>query len=207
MGGVVLRLRDRGVDAAEGGDREPLHPIAALAIYSGCRRAELLALRWSAVSSTAINIERALEQTRAGGLRFKSPKSRYGLRTITLPASAVALLQAHRKEQLELRMRLGQGKLDADALVFCNYDGSPISPNYLSIMWSRAIARVPGVPAVTFHALRHSHASALIAAGIDVVSVSRQLGHSGPVITLSTYAHQFNTTDAGAAEAIERATK
>jgi integrase len=60
---------------------------------------------------------------------------------------------------------------------------------------------------VTFHACRHSHPSALIAAGIDVVSVSRRLGHSSPVITLGTYAHLFRETDAAAAEAIERVLK
>jgi integrase len=93
------------------------------------------------------------------------------------------------------------GKPDPEAFVFCNYDGSPISPNYLSIMWSRALART-GLPKVTFHSLRHTHASALIRAGLDVVRVSRQLGHSKPTITLSTYAHEFEEADSGAADAI-----
>jgi integrase len=179
-----------------------LYPIAALAIATGMRRGELLALRWGDVDLElgCIRVERSLEQTKAG-LRFKAPKTKYGRRTISLPASAIALLCQHRKIQLELRLQLGMGKHDHDALVFCNHDGTPISPNYLSIMWGRAI------PQVTFHALRHSHASALIAAGIDVVKVSRRLGHSSPVITLSTYAHLFEQTDDGAAEAIEQVLK
>lgn len=61
-----------------------------------------------------------------------------------------------------------------------------------------------GLPKVRFHALRHSHASALIAAGIDVVTVSRRLGHASPNITLSVYAHLFSKTDVAAAEAIEK---
>ena len=85
--------------------------------------------------------------------------------------------------------------------MFCNYDGSLISLNYFSIMWSRAVARA-GLPKVTFHSLRHTHASALIRAGLDVVRVSRQLGHSKPTITLSTYAHEFEKADSGAADAI-----
>ncbi len=56
-----------------------------------------------------------------------------------------------------------------------------------------------------FHALRHSHASALIAAGVDVVTVSRRLGHSSPAITLGVYAHRFGSTDAAAARAIATA--
>ena len=110
-------------------------------------------------------------------------------------------IHEHRKAQLELRLQLGIGKPEAAALVFCNHDGSPISPNYFSIMWSRAVARA-GLPKRTFHSLRHSHASALIRAGLDVVRVSRQLGHSSPTITLGTYAHEFEEADSGAADAI-----
>jgi integrase len=60
-------------------------------------------------------------------------------------------------------------------------------------------------PCVKFHALRHSHASALIASGLDVLTVSRRLGHGSPVVTLNTYAHLFAKTDEKAAEAIEAA--
>ena len=60
---------------------------------------------------------------------------------------------------------------------------------------------------MTLHALRHSHASALIAAGVDVVTVSRRLGHGSPNITLSVYAHLMPKTDKAAAEAIEAALK
>jgi integrase len=176
-----------------------LHPIAALALATGMRRGELLALRWRDVdlNRASLKVGRSLEQTKAG-MRFKEPKTRHGRRTVSLPPSAVAMLTRHRKSQLELRFQLGMGKHEPDALVFCNHDGTPISPNYLSIMWGRA------VPQVTFHALRHTHASALIDAGLDVVKISRRLGHSSPVITLSTYAHLFHATDDGAAEAIEK---
>ena len=110
------------------------------------------------------------------------------------------------KAQLELRLQLGMGKPESEALVFCNYDGSPISSNYFSIMWSRAATRAD-LPKRTFHSLRHSHASALIRAGLDVVRVSRQLGHSKPTITLATYAHEFEEADPDAAEAIDAALK
>ena len=180
-----------------------LHPVAALAFATGMRRGELLALRWQNVDlgSSTIKVEQSLEQTKAG-LRFKSPKSSYGRRLISLPPSAVAMLFKHRKAQLELRMALGMGKPEPDALVFCDHDGAPLSPNNLSVTWGNAVRRA-GFD-VTFHACRHSHASALIAAGIDVVSVSRRLGHSSPVITLGTCAHLVLSTDTRAAEAIEK---
>ena len=54
-----------------------------------------------------------------------------------------------------------------------------------------------------FHALRHTHARALIAKELDVVQISRLLGHGSPVITLRTYAHLFGTVDSAAPVAIE----
>ena len=166
-----------------------------------------MALRWRDIDGASISIERSLEQTKAG-LRFKEPKSKHGRRRITLPPSAVRDLEQHRRRQLELRLLLGLGKADAEALVFCNNDRTPIRPNNVSVMWNRAIRRIHGVPPVTFHSMRHYHASALIKAGIDVVSVSRRLGHSSPVITLKVYAHLFGDSgDGAAAEAIDRMMK
>jgi len=179
-----------------------LYPTVALALSTGARRSELLALRWCDVDLKrgVLKVEHSLEQTKAG-LRLKSPKTKSGRRSISLPAFAVDMLNEHRKAQLELRLQLGMGKPESEALVFCNHDGSPISPNYFSNMWSRAVARA-GLPKRTFHSLRPSHASALIRAGLDVVRVSRQLGHSKPTITLATYAHEFEEADSGAADAI-----
>ena len=174
-----------------------LLPIASLALATGMRRGELLALRWCDVQGSMLKVERSLEQTVRGGLRFKSPKTRNSRRTITLPPSAVSMLDQHRRTQIECRLKLGLGKLPADALVFCNDDSSPISPNSFSVMWGRA------VPEATFHSLRHTHASALIAAGQDVVTVSRRLGHAKPTITLNVYGHLFRNTDADCADAIE----
>ena len=143
-----------------------------------------------------------MEQTKAG-LRLKSPKTKRGRRSIVLPAFAVDTLNEHRKAQLELRLQLGMGKPESEALVFCNHDGSPLSPNALSQAWIRAVQEA-GLPKRTFHSLRHSHASALIRAGLDVVRVSRQLGHSKPTVTLNVYAHEFEEADSGAADAIAK---
>jgi integrase len=102
-------------------------------------------------------------------------------------------------------LALGLGRLGPDDLVFTLADGSPYPPDKLSRDWGLAVKSL-GLPSVTFHALRHSHASALIAAGVDIVTVSRRLGHGSPAITLSIYAHAFGAhKDAAAALAIEAA--
>jgi integrase len=108
--------------------------------------------------------------------------------------------------QMERRLFLGRGKADADTLVFETTDGKPPSPKQTSIAWLKFMRRAEGIPRVTFHALRHTHASALIASGMDVVRVSRRLGHSSPDVTLRIYAHQFDArADHGNAAAIEAA--
>ena len=101
-------------------------------------------------------------------------------------------------------MALGAGKMPEDALVFPAVDGDYQSPRGLSLRWRRAV-RGLGLPDVGWHALRHTHASMLIDAGIDVVTVSKRLGHASPTITLSTYAHKFRKDDSKAAEAINAA--
>ena len=113
---------------------------------------------------------------------FKPPKTQHGRRTISLPAHAVGVLRSHWRQQLEYRMALGLGKPEPTALIFSQPDGSPLSPDNLSRDWRRT-CRSLGFPLVMFHALSHTHASALIASGLDVVQISRRLGHGSPVVT------------------------
>ena len=68
-----------------------------------------------------------------------------------------------------------------------------------------AVAGKTGVRGITFHTLRHTHASHLIDAGIDVVKNSRRLGHASPTITLGTYAHLFSKRDDKSSAAINAA--
>lgn len=182
----------------------PIYPIAMLALASGMRRGELLALRWSDVDfdGNKVRVERALEETKANGLRFKAPKTKHGRRAISLPGSAMDMLRDHRREHLEWRMRHGLGKMSDDALVFPNGDGRPRAPSSLTREWRQTIKK-NGPTQVSFHALRHSHASMLIAAGVDVLTVSRRLGHGSPSVTLNVYSHLFSNTDDKAAAAID----
>jgi integrase len=190
---VIEKLRGRS-----------LYAIAAVALATGMRRGELLALRWqdADLDGATLKVERALEQTKRGGLVFKSPKSRYGRRTITLPPSTVAELRAYRKSQAERRLALGLGKAPDDALVFATWEGSTRSPNALTKEWSLAM-KAASLKA-TFHSLRHTHASTLIASGLDVLTISRRLGHGSPAITLGVYGHLFKPDDR-AAEIMEEA--
>ena len=180
-----------------------LLPIVELALSTGMRRGELLGLQWGDVDLDAgtARVERSVEETRAG-LRLKPPKTKRGRRNITLAPEAVAMLRAHRVKQLEVRLVLGLGKIVSDTLVFCNIDGNILSPDNLSRDWCR-IRTARKLPRVQFHALRHTHASVLIRAGVDILTISRRLGHSKAAVTLDTYGHLIEGADAAAAKAIE----
>ena len=180
-----------------------LYPIVALAIGSGARRGEIAALTWADIDLDAatVRIARSVEQSRAG-LRIKPPKTAAGVRTVSLPVFVIAALRVHRQKTLELRLQLGAGALPADAPVFGSIDGGWRNPQSITDSWRDAV-KSRGLPSTTFHSLRHFHASALIAAGLDVVTVSRRLGHANPGITLSAYSHLFQNKDAQAAEAID----
>jgi len=177
---------------------------AVTALFTGLRRGEILALRWSNVDLTAklLKVRESLEQTKAG-LRFKPPKSRAGVRDVALPDIIIEVLREQRKRLLERRLLLGQGKLSDNDLVFPAWDGSPQGPEAFSAAWAR-FAQEHGLE-VTFHELRHTHASQLIDAGVPLPEIAHRLGHSSPAITLSTYAHMFTKDDSKAAKAINDA--
>jgi integrase len=187
-------------------DGKPLYLLAALALATGARRNELLALRWQDVDLDAgrLRIERALEETRAHGIRVKAPKTRHGRRSISLPAATVEALRVHWREQQEQRMELGMGRARDDDLLLAAYDGRAQSPNAVTHAWAEAM-RAIGMPEVTVHSLRHTHASMLIASGMDVLTVSRRLGHATPTITLQVYGHVIHGADDRAAEIMDAA--
>jgi len=183
-----------------------LYAIAVTALTTGARLGEILALRERNLDLDrgVIRVREALERTLAHGVRFKSPKTKAGRRDITLPALALKTLRDHRRERLEMRMRLGLGKLGPDDLLFANADGKPVRPDAISNAWSEFADRI-GMPEITFHALRHTHASQLIAEGVDIVTISKRLGHATANVTLGVYAHLFAMDDSKAAAAINRA--
>lgn len=178
-----------------------LFPIVSLALATGMRRGELLGLQWGDVDldGGTLRVERSVEETKAG-LRLKSPKTKRGRRNITLPAEAVSVLRQHKVETLKLRLKLEMGNVTPTTRVFGITE--PIRPRNLSKSWWRARGALK-LPTVSFHAFRHSHASMLIRAGVDVLTVSRRLGHANASITLNVYGHLIEGADAAAAKAIE----
>lgn len=181
-----------------------LRPIVSFLLGTGARRGEALALRWKDLDldKGVARIERSLEQTK-GALRFKAPKTKNGRRNVSLSPWLVAELRDHRVRQQERRLSLGMGRAPDDSLVFARWDGSARAPHWLTQKFALAMAALK--IDCTLHGLRHTHVSQLIAAGLDVLTISRRIGHASPAITLGVYGHMFRNTDTRAAEIMEAA--
>jgi integrase len=166
---------------------------------TGCRRGELLALRWSDIVGGCVTIERSLTQTRTG-LQFKETKTEKP-RRIVLPDSAIAALRAHRKKQDEFRHQFGPDYRSELDLVFANPDGTPLKPDSISATVSALFKRlkIPKPKGNSLHLLRHTHTSVLLAAGVPLPAVSTRLGHSSVRTTQEVYAHMITGQDEEAA--------
>ena len=167
---------------------------------TGCRRGELLALRWSDLVGGRAMIARSLTQIR-DVLEFKCTKTEKP-RPVTLPASALAALDAHRRQQDEFRRQFGPDyRTDLD-LIFANPDGTPLKPDSVSASVSALFRRlkIPKPKGGSLHILRHTHTSHLLANGVPLPVVSARLGHSSIRTTQEIYAHMITGQDDEAAQ-------
>lgn len=176
--------------AADGSDR--LGALYVLAVTSGMRQGEILALAWKHVDLAAslVRVRRSLVLVK-GGFSFAPPKTERSRRTIELRPEAVEALRAHRKRQLEERMRYeGSGAWKDQGLVFASTTGTPIRRQNLQRRSFKPLLARADLPDVRFHDLRHTFATLMLQSpGADINTVSRMLGHSSVKVTLDVYAH------------------
>jgi integrase len=176
-----------------------------IALATGARRGEVLAIRWRNVDLEhgTLRIVESLEQTKTG-LRFKSPKSDRP-RAIMLPGFAIEELRRLKREQAErlLALRVRQ---TAETLLCCRADGEPLQPQSLTHEFPRFLARLgPDFPRVRFHDLRHTHATQLLLAGVHPKIAQERLGHSTVTTTLDLYSHVTTTMQEDAAARLDAA--
>lgn len=168
--------------------------LLAIAVYTGLRQSELLGLTWHDVDfeTGVVRVRRQLDRSRG----YVEPKTPQAVRDVVLAPALARLLKQHR----EAALSRGLAKLTDP--VFANAAGRPFEHrNVQSRGFDKAAERSRlnvngnGRRKASFHDLRHTFASLLIAQGADVVHVSRQLGHADPAITLKVYADEFAAAD------------
>ncbi|MGI8774561.1 MAG: tyrosine-type recombinase/integrase, partial [Actinomycetota bacterium] len=172
-----------------------------LALGTGLRRGEICGLRWSDVDLKAPRL-RVMQTIQHIGteLRLLPPKTHRSRRSIALPAFVVETLRRQSLRLEGLRSRAGGAWQNHD-LVVCHPDGTPIRPDSLTHAFSR-VAKEVGLP-LTFHGLRHAHASLMLAGGVHLKVVSDRLGHSTIAITADLYSHVTPALDGEAAAALD----
>ena len=188
---------------AAGGDR--LEALYILAVHTGMRQGELLALRWQDVDleNAVASVRRTL--TRSGGkVVFGEPKTKKSRRSIRLTPQAVEALRAHLKRQLQDIEILGDRYQD-QGLVFTTNTGAPINPSNLRQRSFASLLKRAGLPHVRFHDLRHTCATLLLSRGVHPKFVQELLGHATIAITLDTYSHVMPSMGDATAKAMEDA--
>jgi integrase len=169
-------------------DQSAYGPIWLLALSKGLRKGELLGVRWSDVDLDrgTLRIAQTIGALH-GKIVFKGTKNAGSKRAITLRAGVIAALRAHKVQQLERRLKVGEGWQDHD-LVFTAAHGGPIHPDNLDRDFKRLV-KLAGVKPIRIHDCRHSYATLALSTGEHVKVVSDTLGHTDISMTLQTYAH------------------
>ena len=175
-----------------------------LAVTTGLRRGEILALRWQDIDldQGTLAVRRSLEQTR-GGNRFKEPKTQKARRVVALPALTTEALRKLKVEQAKARLLIGAGYAD-EGLVCARIHGTRLDPAETTAAFA-ALIKKADLPKIRFHDLRHSHATQLLRQHVHPKVVSERLGHSTIGITLDVYSHVLPGMQEEAARRIDRA--
>lgn len=176
-----------------------------LAIFTGMRRGEVLGLKWDDVDfeNKKIRIKRSLCFVSGKGLIFKEPKTKKSKRQISISQHVVNVLKKHKQKQEFQKEKLGVQYQDNN-LIVCTDDGKPLDPRNLLRQFYRLIEEA-NVPRISFHDLRHTHATILMQQGENPKVVSERLGHSRVGITLDLYSHVSDDLQEQAAEKFENA--
>jgi integrase len=167
----------------------PFYTLFYLALFTGMRRSELLALRWSDIDLMLcqLYVSRSLHQLKNGDVIYRQPKSDKSRRMIALTPSTAIVLREQREHQNSEKL-LQVLPVSDDDLVFSQPDGSPYRPDTITHAWIK-LARKTGLRGIRLHDARHTHASLMLKQGIHPKIVQERLGHSSIQITLDTYSH------------------
>ena len=183
------------------------NPVVRVAVIlgaaTGCRRGELVGLRWSDLDGGVLHVQRALVKPPGGPLVAKLPKNGKTKRII-LPPEVLEVLEQHRVA-CEAWARLERVKFAKDGLILAHQRAdptgrTPFAPDWLSQEWERLCVRA-GVARFNLHGLRHMHGSLLVDGGVSIAAAAGRQGHSVQVFS-DRYVHALAAGDAQAAEVI-----
>jgi len=175
------------------------HALFYTGIFTGMRRGELGGLQWSCVDwvNSQVHVKRSLYQR-----KLQTPKTKNSIRVIDIGPDLIQVLKEHRARQNERKLKAGGGwnKLD---LVFCQDNGRPLDMDRIYHRDFRRVLKKAGLRGMPMHALRHTYAALLIAAGHNPKYLQHQMGHGSVQITLDLYGHLYDEANREAAKKTE----
>jgi len=177
--------------------------IIYLAIDTGLRISEIAGLETVDIdfSTNVLTIKQQRQYVSGSGTLIKSPKTDSGNRRVSISDNVADLLKAFQHEQRRNRFKLGSAWQDSPYF-FAHEDGRAMFP-YRPYQWFKKFLARHNMPAITFHALRHTNASIMISEGVDTVTISGRLGHSDKNVTLNTYSHVISAKEKQAANKMD----
>jgi len=194
-----------------------------IAVYSGFRRGEMIALTWEDINfnTQSISINKAITRTKAKGQIIKATKTVAGVREIKLPSICFTMLKEWKKQERELSLSVGTK--------WEGYRGNEFDKNFIFIQTEKNIGQHMDVdsptgkfkeivklinentpdpekklPIIRLHDLRHTSATLLIAQGVDIETISHRLGHSKASVTMDVYGHFMESMDETASDTLEK---
>jgi integrase len=173
----------RWAEKSESLTRWGIYIFFMIAYYTGARKGEINALRWTDWDGEKFSITRSVSN-KVKGTRFMetAPKNRSSIREIRGPEPLKKLLAEHKERQMK-------AEVWSESFRICG--GPDCIPDTTLDKANRDIAEAAGLKRITIHEFRHSHASLLCNAGINIKEVARRLGHADVEITMKTYAHLY----------------
>ena len=197
---LTVEQASRLLETARGSRIEALLLVA---ITTGMRRGELLALHWDDVDleKGVLYVRRTMSKIVGYGYKESEPKTRTGRRKVVLPGVAMEALKEHRLRQDQARLEAGE-KWHERGIVFSNKYGGFFDPDRLLLIFDKVL-REAGLPHMRFHDLRHSAATILLMSGVHPKVVQERLGHSTIAMTLDVYSHVLPSIQQEAADKMD----
>ncbi|MFA6941434.1 MAG: tyrosine-type recombinase/integrase [Clostridiaceae bacterium] len=171
-----------------------------LTLCSGLRVGELMGLTWKEIDfeKQTLRVTQSNQYVPEIGFLTKTPKNDSSTRKLMLPEPVLDLLKVYKKQQNERRLKCGDKWIDTD-FIFIKWNGEAMFPYTIST-WFPKFLKDNNLRKITFHDLRHTSATVLINAGVNIREVSGRLGHKKTSTTLNIYSHVLKSADKDASD-------
>lgn len=170
-----------------------------IAFYTGARKGEINALKWSDIDGNIIHIRRSIAQKLKGGDVETAPKNKASYRDLQIPEPLMEILKEHKNRQQ------ASTHLFSEDFRVCGGE-RPLRDTSIE-NHNKKFAATAGLPHIRIHDFRHSHASVLVNNGINIQEVARRLGHSDIEMTWNTYSHLYPREEERAVEVLNQIVK